>query len=119
MELAIASASKTNDTITIKAAKSTIGNSLYTEGKAAFTKKAYADAAAKLNSALTFDYKNKECYYLLASTNNFIKKYDEAITAANLGLAMEDQAPDRQEDEIGKIGGVFISLQPFEQAKKC
>jgi len=95
MELAIASAAKTNDTVTIKAAKSSIGNALYSDGKTAFTKKAYADAAAKLNSALTYDFKNKECYYLLASSNNFIKKFDEAIDAANLGLAMEEQTPDK------------------------
>lgn len=95
MELAIASATKTNDTVTIKAAKSAIGNTLYSDGKAAFTKKAYADAAVKLNSALTYDYKNKECYYLLASSSNFIKKFDEAIEAANLGIAMEEQTPDK------------------------
>jgi tetratricopeptide (TPR) repeat protein len=38
MELAIASASKTNDTTTIKAAKNAIATSLYSEGKTAFTK---------------------------------------------------------------------------------
>lgn len=95
MELAIASASKTNDTTTIKAAKSAIAVSLYTEGKTAFTKKAYGDAVTKLNGALSYDYKNKELYYLLATSNNNLKKFDEAIEAANLGLAMEDQTPDK------------------------
>lgn len=91
MELAIASASKVNDTVTVKAAKSTIGLSLYQDGKASFTKKSYADAVTKLNSALTFDYQNKELYYLLAVSNNNLKKFDDAITAATTGVAMEDQ----------------------------
>jgi len=95
MDLAIASASKVNDTLTVKAAKNAIGTSLYTEGKTAFTKKAYADAVTKLNGALSYDYKNKELYYLLATSNNNLKKFDEAIEAANLGLALEEQTPDK------------------------
>jgi tetratricopeptide (TPR) repeat protein len=95
MELAIASASKTNDTVTIKAAKSTIGSGLYQDGKTAFTKKLYADAVAKLTSALNYDYKNKELYYLLATSNNSLKKFDDAIESANLGLAMEEQTNDK------------------------
>jgi tetratricopeptide (TPR) repeat protein len=95
MDLAIASASKVNDTLTVKAAKNAIATSLYTEGKTAFTKKSYADAVTKLNSALSYDYKNKELYYLLATSNNNLKKFDEAIESANLGIAMEDQTPDK------------------------
>jgi len=95
MDLAIASASKTNDTVTVKAAKNAIATSLYTEGKTAFTKKAYADAVTKLNGALSYGYQNKELYYLLATSNNNLKKFDEAIDAANLGMAMEEQTPDK------------------------
>jgi tetratricopeptide (TPR) repeat protein len=95
MELAIASASKTNDTVTIKAAKNAIGTALYQDGKTAFTKKSYAEAVTKLNSAITYDYKSKELYYLLASSNNSLKKFDEAIEAANTGLAMEEQTNEK------------------------
>lgn len=95
MELTIAAAAKTNDTTTIKVAKNAIATSLYTEGKTAFTKKSYSEAVTKLNNALSFDYKSKELYYLLATANNNLKKFDEAIEAANLGMVMEDQAPDK------------------------
>jgi len=91
MDIAIASATKTNDTLTVNAAKNAIATSLYTEGKTAFTKKAYGDAVTKLNSALSYDYKNKELYYLLATSQNNLKNFDEAIEAANQGLAMEEQ----------------------------
>ncbi len=111
MELAIASASKTNDTVTIKAARSAIGNSMYNDGKTAFTKKLYADAVTKLNSALTYDIKNKECYYLLASSNNFVKNFDQAIEAANLGLAMEEQTPD-------KMARFFYEIAKAYEGKK-
>jgi tetratricopeptide (TPR) repeat protein len=95
MELAIASATKTNDTLTIRAAKNTIGASLYNEGKVAFQKKSYADAVTKLNSAATFDFKNKELYYLLAASNNNLKNFDAAIEAANAGLPMEEQTNEK------------------------
>ena len=95
MEMAIASAAKSNDTVTIKAAKSAIANNLYQDGKAAFQKKAYADAVTKLNGALSYDLKNKELYYLLAASNNNLKKFDEAIEAANTGLVMEEQTNDK------------------------
>jgi tetratricopeptide (TPR) repeat protein len=95
MELALASAKKSNDTVTGNAAKNAIGSSLYLEGKTAFTKKAYGEAVEKLNKAITYDYKNKELYYLLATSNNNLKKYDDAIAAANLGLPMEEQTADK------------------------
>jgi tetratricopeptide (TPR) repeat protein len=107
MELAIASATKTNDTLTIRAAKNAIATSLYQDGKTAFTKKAYAETVTKLNSALSFDYKNKELYYLLATSNNNLKKFDEAIAAANLGLAMEEQTNDKMARFYYEIAKAF------------
>lgn len=95
MELTIAAAAKTNDTTTIKVAKNAIATSLYSEGKTAFTKKAYSEAVTKLNGALSYEYKNKELYYLLSTSYNNLKKFDDAIAAANLGLAMEEQTPDK------------------------
>ena len=91
MELAIASATKTNDTVIVKAAKNMIGSSLNQEGIAAYNKKAYTEAVTKLNTALGYGFKTKDLYYVLASSNNGLKKYDEAIEAANAGVAMEEQ----------------------------
>jgi len=91
MELAITSATKTNDTIIVKAAKNMLGSSLNQEGIAAYNKKAYSEAVTKLNSALGYGFKTKDLYYVLASSNNSMKKYDEAIEAATAGLPMEEQ----------------------------
>ena len=91
MDLAISAASKVNDTITVKAAKNMVGSSLNSEGIAAYNKRSYSDAVSKLNSALTYDYKTKDMYYVLALSNNSLKKYDDAIEAAKAGLTMEDQ----------------------------
>ncbi len=95
MELAITAASKTNDTILIKAAKNMIGSNLNQEGLAAYNKKAYADAVTKLNQALTYGYKTKDLYYVLAVSNNSLKNYDAAIECANLGLALDEQTNDK------------------------
>jgi tetratricopeptide (TPR) repeat protein len=95
MKLAITSASKTNDTVIIKAAKNNIGSSLYQEGLAAYNKKSYADAVAKLNEALSYGFKTKDLYYVLAVSDNSLKKYDEAIEAATAGLALDEQTNDK------------------------
>jgi tetratricopeptide (TPR) repeat protein len=95
MDKVVVLSSKTNDTTTIKAARNTIALSLYQEGKTAFTKKSYSEAVTKLNAALGYEYKNKELYYLLASSNNSLKNFDAAIDAANLGLAMEEQTNEK------------------------
>ena len=91
MELAIASAAKTNDTIIIKAAKNNIGNLRNQEGLTAYNKKMYGDAVSKLNTALSYGVKSKDLYYALSSSYNGLKKYDESIEAANAGLALEEQ----------------------------
>jgi len=107
LELAIASATKSNDTLTVRAAKNAIAATLYQDGKTAFTKKAYGEAVTKLNSALSYDYKNKELYYLLATSNNNLKKFDDAITNANLGLAMEEQTNDKMARFYYEIAKAF------------
>lgn len=91
MDKAIASATKENDTITVNAAKNAVASSLYQEGAAAFKKKAYGEAAEKLNNSLAYDKSNKEVYYLLAVSNNNLKKYDESVVAANSGITLEEQ----------------------------
>jgi tetratricopeptide (TPR) repeat protein len=91
MDLAIASATKENDTVTVNAAKSAVASSLYSEGAAAFKKKSYEESVEKLNGSLIYDDSNKEVYYLLSVSYNNLKKNDEAIDAANKGLALEEQ----------------------------
>jgi len=91
MDLAIASASKANDTITMQAAKNAVASSLYQEGADAVKKKSYSDATDKLKSSLAYDSTNKEVYYLLAVSYNNMKSYDQAIEAANTGVTFEEQ----------------------------
>jgi tetratricopeptide (TPR) repeat protein len=90
MDLAIAAATKENDTVIVKAASNMVGSSLNQEGIAAYNKKSYTEAVTKLNTALGYGFKTKDLYYVLASSNNSLKKYDEAIEAAKSGLAMEE-----------------------------
>jgi len=90
MDLAIASATKENDTVIVKAASNMVGSSLNQEGIAAYNKKSYTEAVTKLNAALGYGFKTKDLYYVLASSNNSLKKYDEAIEAAKSGLEMEE-----------------------------
>ena len=95
MKLAITSASKTNDTVIIKAAKNNIGSSLYQDGLAAYNKKLYTEAVNKLNESLSYGFKTKDLYYVLAVSDNSLKKYDEAIEAATSGLALDEQTNDK------------------------
>lgn len=91
MDLCIAAATKENDSVAVNAAKSAVASSLYSEGAAAFKKKSYEESVEKLNASLAYDDSNKEVYYLLSVANNNLKKHDEAIDAANKGLALETQ----------------------------
>ncbi|MBV5342321.1 alkene reductase, partial [bacterium] len=75
----------------VTAAKNAVASSLYQEGTVAFKKKAYGEAAEKLNSSLAYDKNNKEVYYLLAVSNNNLKKYDESVVAADMGITLEEQ----------------------------
>lgn len=95
MELAIASALKTNDTLILKSARNVIGSNLNKEGIDAFNKKSYSEAVTKLTNALSYGFKNKDLYYALASSNNSLKKYDEAIEAANAGMTMDEQTNEK------------------------
>ena len=95
MKLAITSASKTNDTVIIKAAKNNIGSSLYQDGLAAYNKKLYTEAVNKLNESLSYGFKTKDLYYVLAVSDNSLKKYDEAIEVATAGLALDEQTNDK------------------------
>ena len=107
LELAIAAATKTNDTVIVKAAKNIIGSTLNQEGIAAYNKKNYTEAVAKLNSALTYGFKNKDLYYVLASSNNSVRKYDEAIEAANAGLALEEQTNEKMARYYCEVAKAF------------
>jgi len=116
MDLAIASATKTNDTVTVKAAKNAIATNLYQDGKTAFTKKSYAEAVTKLNGALSYDFKNKELYYLLSVSNNNLKKFNEAIEAANTGLTMEDQTNEKMARFYYEIAKAYEGLKDTPNA---
>lgn len=91
MELAITSAAKTDDTVLIQAAKNYVGYDAYKKGLAAYNKRLYPAAVSELNKALAYNFKTKDLYYVLAVSNNILKKYDEAIEAANAGLTMDEQ----------------------------
>lgn len=95
MESAIASATKTNDTLIVKAAKKVIGQNYYIDGKNANAKNLFSDAVSKLNDAIKYDFKTKDVYYYLAKSYNSLKKYDDAILAANSGIALEEQTDDK------------------------
>jgi tetratricopeptide (TPR) repeat protein len=95
MDLAIASGTKTNDTLIVKASKKVIGQSFYMEGKNANAKKIYSEAISKFNDAIKYDFITKDVYYYLAKSYNPLKKYDEAIEAANAGLALEEQTDEK------------------------
>jgi len=111
MQLAITSATKTNDTVIIKAAKNMIGSSLNQEGIAAYNKKMYGDAVTKLNNALEYGFKTKDLYFVLASSNNSLRKYDDAIAAASAGMAMDEQTNE-------KLARYYLVIAQAYEAKK-
>jgi len=116
MDLAIAAATKENDSVTVNAAKSAVASSLYLEGADAFKKKSYDVAVEKLNGSLSYDKNNKEVYYLLAVSNNNLKKYDQSIEAANTGIPLEDQTNIKLARFYYEIAKAFEGKQDTQNA---
>lgn len=90
VEKAIEKGTAAGDTITVKNAKTVLGGSLLSQGQASFKKNAMADAVSKLNESLKY-IQNKEAYYMLAVSYNKMTKFDDAISAATSGLALDEQ----------------------------
>jgi tetratricopeptide (TPR) repeat protein len=116
MDLAISSATKSNDTVTLNAAKAMVASSLYNEGAVAFKGKSYESAVEKLNASLTYDNSNKEVYYLLAVANNNLKKYDEAIEDGNKGLPLEEQTSVKMARFYYEIAKAYEGKQDTQNA---
>lgn len=116
MKLAAETAAKTNDSMVMKAANTMIGANLNQEGIDAFNKKSYTEAVEKLNSALALGFKTKNLYYVLATSNNFLKKYDEAIEAAKAGMAMDDQTNEKLARYYCEIAKAYEGKNDTENA---
>ena len=89
MDLAISNGNATGDTNSVHNAKSMMRDNLVTRASKSVQKGANEQAIALANSALTYEEQNKDAFYLLAVAYNKTSKWDNAIEAANKGLALE------------------------------
>lgn len=96
MDLAITHGASTGDTVVVSNAKNIMRDNLVSQSSKAIQKGANDQAISLANSSLTYNDKNKDAYFLLAVAYNKISKWDNAIDAANKGLALEDNVRDKK-----------------------
>lgn len=96
MDLAISNGKETNDSVSVRNAQKVMRDNLVSRASKAVQKGANEQAINLANSSLTYDDKNKDAFYLLAVAYNKTSKWDNAIEAANKGLALEANAKDKK-----------------------
>jgi tetratricopeptide (TPR) repeat protein len=100
LDKAIALAGQDEKTIT--SAKDAAGNAFLNAGAKELQGNSYEKSLEYLNIYLTYDATNPKSYYYLALANNGLKKWDDALTAANKAFELETDDKSDIYFEIGK-----------------
>lgn len=96
MDFAISYGKETGDTTSIINAKNVMRDNLVSRASKAVQKGTNEQAIILANSSLTYNDQNKDAYYLLAVAYNKTAKWDNAIEAANKGMAMEENSKEKK-----------------------
>ena len=96
MDMAISNGKESGDTTSVNNAKIMMRDNMVTRASKAVQKGANDQAINFANSSLTYNDKNKDAYYLLAVAYNKTSKWDNAIEAANKGLALEENSKEKK-----------------------
>ncbi len=78
-----------------------------TEGTKALTAQKSANAVDMLTKALKYDPEAVDTYFYIASANNELKKFDEAIAASNKALEMEGVDQEKNAKHYYNLGMAF------------
>jgi len=96
MDLAITYGKETGDTTSVTNAKNVMRDNLVTRASKAVQKGANDQAINFANLSLNYNDQNKDAYYLLAVAYNKTSKWDNALEAANKGLALEENSKEKK-----------------------
>lgn len=107
---AITTGLSTNDEKTVEAARKAISDDLLINANKAFKKNDFSTTNALLDQAIQYTDSNTEVFYLNAVALNKLSKFDEAITMAERGLAVE-------EDNATKKARFFFELGNAQAGK--
>jgi tetratricopeptide (TPR) repeat protein len=106
MDKAIETATSANDTTTAGKARDAMGNSLLSKANKSFTSKAYTQSIDYANQALSYNPNLSNAYLFQSLSFNALSKFDQAIDAANKGLALTAK-PDAQADFYFQLGAAY------------
>ena len=104
MDLAISHGKETGDTTAVSNAKNLMRDNMITRSSKAVQKGANDQAINFANASLTYNDHNPAAYYLLAVAYNKTSKWDDAIEAANKGLALEDNSKEKKARYYFELG---------------
>lgn len=96
MDFAISYGKETGDTTSVINAKNVMRDNLVSRASKAVQKGTNDQALNLANSSLTYNDQNKDAYFILAVAYNKTSKWDNAIEAANKGLALEANSKEKK-----------------------
>lgn len=115
MDQFIKLAAEANDSAQIKKAQKMAIEFLRAEGSRANAQNKAKEAEVLLTKALTYG-EDKDVYYYLADVYSKLKKYSDAITYAQKGLAMETGTPEDKAKFYYALGTAYLALGKKDDA---
>lgn len=112
LEKAIELATKSNDLETATSAKKVLGVSYLNDSFSDLKAKKYQEVIDKASKSNEYTGGHAMAYYAIANASNALKKYNEAIEAANKGLELSKDQPDE------KVARFYYELASAYFAKK-
>jgi tetratricopeptide (TPR) repeat protein len=96
MDKAIETGVASGDDKTVASAKKTMASEFIKKANAAFKKGTFAQVISNVDESVKYEDNNVEAFYLYALSYNKLSKWDEAISNAEKGLALEENTPEKQ-----------------------
>jgi tetratricopeptide (TPR) repeat protein len=120
MDMAIESGLQSNDERTVTTASNTARDYFLVRAVRAKDRNDFAESYSLIESALKYDNKSTETYFLLAVISNAQSKWDEAINAINQGLdLLEDASNEDKAKFYFEMGNSYVGKDDIENACKA
>jgi len=104
MDLGLTAAKNSRDNKYLNRIKSAASKAFLAEGAKAISQSKAADAIDPLTKALKYNDKSPDVFFYMAQAHNELKQWDKAVEAANRGLGVEKDDPEKKAKHYYNLG---------------